>query len=580
MSVPLRILVVDDSADDCHLSLRALERASFVLDWKRVDDEQGLRAALAEREWQVVLLDQSMPKFDGATALAIVRAQAPETIPIVVSGSIGEERAVETIRQGASDYILKDRLLRLPAAVSRELNQSAERRARVEAERRVREMARRDAVTGLPNRAVLEEIISRRLNTQESAPPFAVAVIDIDAFAEIRRAFGHAVSDDVLRLVARRLEAARPRDSVLVSLGAHDFGLLLENADCNRALAACESARALFDEPLVLGGVPIPTEASIGIALHPGDGDHASLLLRHASLAMTDARKRGRAIASFSPDKHGSESDQLILLGELRSAIDTSQIHLEYQPVIDLRSGDALGVESLVRWEHPRRGRVPPGSFVPQAENSGLIGPLTAKILRTAIAWNAEALENGLELSVAVNFATRNLLDPRIVAVVSDELARVRLPAHRLEIEITESALMNDPAGARETLARLCELGVHLAIDDFGTGYSSFAYLRDLPVQKIKIDRSFVAALTQSKSDASIVQGIIELGHTLGLTVAAEGIEDEFGYQLLSALGCDVAQGFYMGKPMPPDALPAWRSRWQTRHHGDLERARDRKCDG
>jgi diguanylate cyclase len=570
----VRVLVVDDSEDDCLLAIRELERAGLRVEWERVEDETGLRSAIERQAWHVALLDHAMPRFDGSAALALVLEIAPDTIPIVVSGSIGEERAVDAIRRGAKDYVLKDRLLRLPAAVDRELGQADERRALREAELRVRDMARQDAVTGLANRGVLEEAIATCLGS--GTKPCAVVVVEIDRFASVLHAFGHSVGDDVLRVVARRIAAMRPANATLASLGNHDFGVLLPDANADRALAVAETLRAAFDEPLVMGGVPIRVEASLGIASSPGHGDHASVLLRNASFAMHEARSLGRTVSVYRPRPTVAGSEELILLGELRAAIEARQLVLEYQPVIDLKAGAVVAAEALVRWDHPRRGRVPPGSFVPQAENCALIQPLTRSILHDAIAWNAEERSQGRLLRVAVNVATRNLLDHGFAETVRDELARASLPPDALEIEITEGALMADPANARATLDRLRELGVHLAIDDFGTGYSSFAYLRDLPVQTVKIDRTFVSRLTQGKSDAAIVQGIIDLAHTLGLVVVAEGVEDQMSVDLLSAFGCDLVQGYHVSKPMSAVNFRAWHREWELLARGhDPERRRD-----
>ncbi|TAJ15051.1 MAG: GGDEF domain-containing response regulator [Planctomycetota bacterium] len=534
--------------------------------WLRVQDEAALRNAFASATWDVVLIDHAMPGFDGSAALAIVREVAPQAIPIVVSGSIGEELAVDAIRHGASDYILKDRLLRLPAAIRRELTQADAQRARIAVEQRMQDMASHDAVTGLPNRAVLEEAIARGVALAPGgAGRFAIVLLELERFVAIRNAFGHAVGDDVLRLVGRRLAAACPPAALLANTGTQEFGLLLPQAGEAEAQAICAELCAAFDEPLVLGSVPILVEPALGISLYPEHGRHGSLLLRNASLALQDARALGRSCATYTARRNGSESDELILLGELRSAIESEQLFLEYQPVVALADQRVVGAEALVRWEHPRRGRVPPGNFVPQSENCGLIHPLTHFVLRTALGWSAAQRRAGRRLTTAVNFSTRSLLDAQILTTIRAELAAAEVPAAELEIEITESTLMADPRRARAVLEELRALGVRLAIDDFGTGYSSFAYLRDLPVHKVKIDRAFVARLTSSARDAVIVHAIIDLAHTLGLTVAAEGVEDQASIDLLAASGCDLVQGYHIGRPMGAARFDAWRGEWDAR---------------
>jgi EAL domain-containing protein (putative c-di-GMP-specific phosphodiesterase class I) len=294
------------------------------------------------------------------------------------------------------------------------------------------------------------------------------------------------------------------------------------------------------------------------VALYPEHGNDPEELLQHADIAMYVAKDTHAGFVLFDPTQDQHSPRRLALLGELRRAIDQHQLLLHYQPKVDTHSGQVLGVEALVRWQHPTHGLIPPGEFIPLAERTGLIQPLTHYVLDAALGQCHQWRQAGHELSVAVNVSARRLLDLDFPDQVAATLTRWRVPARLLVVEITESTIMADPTHALEILGRLSAMGVQLSIDDFGTGYSSMAYLKNLPVHELKIDRSFVAQLTSDSRDAVIVRSTVDLGRNLGLRVVAEGVEDQATWQALAALGCDAIQGYHISRPVPPDHLINW----------------------
>ena len=321
---------------------------------------------------------------------------------------------------------------------------------------------------------------------------------------------------------------------------------------------AAERIAQALDRPVILEGHPFEVGASIGVALAPEHGEDATTLLRRADVAMYTAKNASDPYAVYQPDQDQHSPRRLALIGELRQAIADGQLLLHYQPKVDLGSGCFGGVETLVRWQHPTHGMIPPDQFIPLAEHTGLIKPLTHWVLDAALrqcrAWHDE----GLDLRVAVNLSARLLTDPGVVDLITELLHARGVEARWLEIEITESAVMADPVGALTILTRLHDMGIRLSIDDFGTGYSSLSYLKRLPVDEIKIDKSFVLEMPTNGDDETIARSIIDLGHNLGLRVVAEGVEDDATWAQLATMGRDVAQGYFISRPIPAPELTRW----------------------
>jgi diguanylate cyclase (GGDEF)-like protein len=419
-----------------------------------------------------------------------------------------------------------------------------------------RQQALHDALTGLPNRTLL------RLRADEalaSDGPSALMLIDLDRFKEINDTLGHAYGDVVLQAVATRLQETVRASDTVARLGGDEFAILLPTVDgTEAALDLAARALAVMEAPIEADGVFLDVDASIGIALSGQHGSDVETLLQNADIAMYSAKDRGLGTCVYDSELNEHSPERLGLLGELRRALDNRELVLHFQPKVAVPGEQVCGVEALVRWQHPERGLIPPASFIPLAERTPLIRPLTRYVIDAALEQCARWRAAGRELHVAVNVSARNLLDERFVDEVLELLARWQVPAPYLELEVTESAIMADPERAQAILARLADAGITLSIDDFGAGYTSLAHLKDLPVHQLKIDRSFVAQMTADRSNALIVRSVIELGHNLGLTTVAEGVEDRATLARLTELGCDVAQGYHLCRPLPAAQLELW----------------------
>ncbi len=341
-------------------------------------------------------------------------------------------------------------------------------------------------------------------------------------------------------------------------LGGDEFAVLLPNATAMAAVAVGQRVLAALAAPCVVGGQPLDVGGSLGVAVYPDHGRDASTLLRRADVAMYVAKRAGGGYALYDPLHDRHSTDRLTLEGELGRAIEDGALALHYQPLVDLGAGRVARVEALARWSHPRHGMIPPDEFIPLAERTGLIAPLTRWVLEEALRQCRMWARGGIALGVAVNLSARALHDPTLPETVAWLLKRHAVAPDRLTLEVTESALMADPEQARAVLARLSALGVALSIDDFGTGYSSLAYLKDLPVDEVKIDKSFVLGMSASAKDTAIVHSVSELSHNLGLRVVAEGVETVTVWDALTALGCDSAQGYYVSRPLPVSELDQW----------------------
>src|SRR3954451_8412348 len=414
-----------------------------------------------------------------------------------------------------------------------------------------------DALTGLPNRDLFHDRIDQAIRaTRRSGDTAVVMIMDLDHFKEINDQLGHHMGDLLLQEVARRLSATLREADTVARLGGDEFGVLLPRV--NKGGDAAVVAQQLLvelGEPFMLEGMRLEIDASVGIALHPQHGDDVETLQQRADIAMYSAKQAGRGYAIFEPELDRHSPRRLALAGGMRSAISEGEITLYYQPKADLRTGQVTGVEALARWSHPEFGIVGPSEFVPIAEQTGLITPLTSFVLDAALRQIKEWRESGLELSVAVNLSARSFLDTQLAVEIPRLLAKWDVDAELLELEITESMLMTDPARAEATLDRLSRIGLTLSVDDFGTGYSSLANLKRLPVDVIKIDKSFVMEMAVDASDAAIVRSTVDLAHNLGLRVVAEGVESEDAWRHLEALGCDFAQGYYLSRPLPVEAV-------------------------
>ncbi len=427
----------------------------------------------------------------------------------------------------------------------------------------VNNLAYVDQLTLLPNRARFAEVLQRHISNSDT--PGAVLMLDLDRFKHVNDVLGHEVGDRLLQSVAERLQSlCAPTGAVLARLSGDEFAILLAHADARQASEAGLAILKDFERPLQIDNETIDLGAGIGIALFPEHGEDVNLLLGRAELAMYAAKARQCGSLIYHPQLDAGSQESLSLLSELRRAVEGDELRLFLQPKVDLLHRRVVGAEALVRWQHPTRGLVPPMQFIPFAEQTGFIRMLSAWVLAGAARFAREAADAGLTLRLSVNLSTRDLMDQELPAKIEALIAPLEVPPASLCLEITESAIMDDPERALSTLEHLHAMGFKLSIDDFGTGYSSLAYLKRLPVDELKIDKSFVMAMERDLDDARIVRSTIELAHNLGLTVVAEGLETIKAWAMLARLGCDEGQGYYVSKPMPQDQFIGWALNWQA----------------
>jgi len=553
----LRVLLIEDSEDDAVLVVRALTHGGYDVTFSRVDTPQQLESALATQNWDIAIADFTMPRFSGTAALRLLRDRDADMPFIFVSGTIGEDAAVAAMKTGAHDYIMKGNLKRLVPAVDRELREALVRRDRRCVEQRLEHLAYHDPLTDLPNRTLLHDRLeqSARVAVRDGTS-LALLLMDLDGFKEINDTLGHQAGDRVLQHVASRVRATLRDADTVARLGGDEFALVLPITDVDGAMLAARKVLREIERACIIDHRSLTVRASIGVACLPEHGASAETLLQKADVAMYVAKSDGVGVAVYSPDRDRHTHRRLALISELREAVDERQLTLEYQPILQLRSGIITGVEALVRWNHPRQGRLLPADFIEIAEQTGLINPLTTIVLDEAIKeWSSG--EGVTPISVAVNLSPRSLQTPDLPGSIGRMLAAHGAPPSLLTLEITENVLMSDPARSMDCLKRLHEMGIRLAIDDFGTGYSSLSYLRRLAVDQLKIDRSFVAGLGAGL-DEVIVRSTIDLAHNLGLTVIAEGVESEAVKARLAAMGCDAAQGTYISPPQRAAGMRDW----------------------
>jgi diguanylate cyclase (GGDEF)-like protein len=430
-----------------------------------------------------------------------------------------------------------------------------------------------DGLTGLPNRALLADRIEQALrHDQRWGTRTGLLLIDLDRFKEINDTFGHHHGDELLRQVGSRLSTTlRAVDSV-ARLGGDEYAVLLPRIhgtdDAHRI--ASMLARAL-EAPFPVEGVDLDIEASIGIVLSQDHGNDAATLLQHADTAMYVAKKQNLGVFVYDPATDEHSPAKLALLGDLRRGLDHGELVLHYQPKVSISTADVVGTEALVRWQHPQQGLILPDAFIPLAEHTGLIGPFTRYVLAAALTQLRTWLDAGHAVPVSVNLSARNLLDDRLPKQVAALLAIYGVPAELLVLEVTESAIMTEPVRAVKLLKDLSGLGIKISIDDFGAGYTSLGQLKDLPVSELKIDRSFVTDMTEDPRNSMIVRSVVELGHNLGLSIVAEGVENAHVLALLGEIGCDVAQGYYHSRPLSAEAFDAWRAEWDRAGRASIQ---------
>jgi diguanylate cyclase (GGDEF)-like protein/PAS domain S-box-containing protein len=558
----------DGSTFPCRLIAKAIDPARPALGTVWIADDLGVGRREAEMLSRLAQEREAL-KIEVAAARGAA-AQAEERIGrlevelaalreadraaaagrgVVLQSTIERLRAELAARGEAEERAIAARTAELEATNRRLEAEIAER---VQAEGRAQHLADHDALTGLPNRRLLEDRLGQALvfgsrNRKLSAAMF----VDLDRFKHVNDTHGHAVGDEMLKEVARRLEEQLREGDTICRLGGDEFVIVLP--EVKRSSDAAHVAQKIIDavaQPVAVDARDLHITCSVGISVAPDDGRDAETLIRNADAAMYHAKEIGRANYQFFTEQMNiAATRRLALENDLRRSVENGELRLLHQPVLDLRTGAVAGYEALLRWQHPARGLVAPGEFIQLAEDTGLILRLGEWVLREACGW-ARAQAGEPALPIAVNLSARQFGDPKLLEIVSQALAESDLAPHLLELEIAEAAVMQYPDVTLPTLRKLKELGVTLAIDDFGTGQSSFTYLRRLPVDKLKIDVSFVADLAQHKDNEAIIVTIIGLAHALGRKVVAEGVESGAQIEFLRGVDCDYAQGYFIGEPV------------------------------
>jgi len=574
-----RVLLVDDQAQNRDMLGRRLERRGYEVVLR--ESAVGIEELIATQDIELVLLDWIMPDRSGRDALIGIRKRFDaEHVPVIVVTALDDGDVVSSaLEAGANDYIPKPIDLRvLTARVKAQLDRRkavldldairndlertvlertqdlisanetlcAEISEREAAEARAQSLARHDPLTGLANRRHFLEEFDRRLAlVGDDADAFALMFVDLDRFKPINDVHGHAVGDQLLQEIAARLGACIREDSFAARLGGDEFAILLESPGDREGVAS--GARRILHElsaPILVNGLKLTVGASIGIAMCPDDGRCAADLLQRGDAAMLRAKIERGAYTFFDSSLDEELKSRAALEAELRGAIPNGDIVPYFQPVIQLQTGAVAGYEVLARWPHRTRGMIPPAEFIPVAEDAGLVDAMFWALLAQAC---RKALEAPGEFTLAVNISPSQVRDQWFPEKVLRTLRETNFPARRLEVEVTESAMIGDMQRAKTSLMSLKNQGVRIAIDDFGTGYSSLLLLRELPIDKLKIDRSFVTTLTRDKGNATIVRALTGLGRALGLDVTAEGVEDAATAEKLRAMGCEFGQGYLFG---------------------------------
>jgi diguanylate cyclase (GGDEF)-like protein len=565
---PPSLLVVDDIPDNIHELLEALKDEYRIMvasnGAKALDILQGLTPP------DLVLLDIMMPEMDGYEVCRRIKATpVGNRIPVMfVTVVEATQDKVKGFELGAADYITKPfdidevrarirthlELARLRNFLE---NVVAQRTAMLQvSEEKYRVLAHRDPLTGLPNRVLFAELLEHAiLHAETSKTEFSLLHVDLDNFSSINESLGHNLGDQLLIEVAKRLQDLLPESDAIARIGGDEFNILLDN---NEGMPIDLMAQRMIDtlaEPFSLSGHVVYVGSSIGIALYPADGNTAEILQSSADAALHQAKVQGRSVLSFfSPEMSSRAKHRLALESDLRYALERGELRLYYQPQVDLISGEIVGLEALVRWQHPERGLILPGEFIPLAEESGLVVQLGSWVLREACRQIKSWSDIGLRpRQTAVNISAVQLSRGHLTESVKEALAETGIMPEQLELEITESFVMVDRDQSFKSITEIKALGVRLSIDDFGTGYSSLGYLQQLEVHKLKVDMSFVRDMTTNSGNASIVKAIIALGHSLGLEVIAEGVEEPGQARYLRSLQCDVMQGYLISRPMPAD---------------------------
>jgi len=554
----MRLLIVDDSEADAHLLSLELGREGNRLITRRVDTEGEMREAILESDWDIVIADDAMPRFNSLEALNVVKQSGKDIPFIIYSGTMNDRVASMAMRQGVRDYVEKGDFSRLVPTIERELRSAVERKAVKRAESHVFRLAYYDELTGLPNRNYFFERVTEQLSARPKTAA-AVVFIDIDNFMRLNNSFGYGTGDALMRQVASRLEKCAGNRVLLARFRGDEFAMyvadIAERSEIELLMSCVKHGMA---RPFSHDTLEFDLSVSMGVCMYPDDGADATSLIAHAEGAMAQAKREpGTSYRYYDRKTVEVASQRVVLEAALRRALERRELFLNYQPIADVQSGRILGTEALVRWRHPENGVVPPDRFIPIADESGLIISIGEWVLNEACAqtraWHNMGHRN---LGISVNVSAVQFAQSQLLGQVRTALGRSGLAPQFLELEITESVLMRDAEATVNTLRTLKEMGVRLAMDDFGTGYSSLSYLKRFPIDALKIDKSFTQDISNNRDGSAIVSAIAALGRSLELHLVAEGVETPEQRAFLVEQQCDRMQGYLLSKPLPPEQVP------------------------
>jgi len=557
----VRVLHLEDNSLDIELVKELLGESGMECEITPVRTQAEFQDRLRDRPWDVILSDFALPSFDGLSALEAAKQICPTTPFIFVTGTMGEENAVESLKNGATDYVLKRNLIRLGSSVRRALKEADESFKRLnaeaklqESEERLRFLAYHDVLTELPNRAFLLERLSDMLGEAvRHGEKTALLFIDLDYFKLVNDSLGHAVGDIVLKSIAERLLKAARQQDIVSRLGGDEFVVVLRNIKhSSDAGMAADRIKNLVAEEICVEHRRLINACSIGISVFPDDGGNAEALIKNADAAVYAAKENGRnKWQFFTREMNHKALERLTLENAMRRALAENQLYVEYQPQLELRTGRVVGAEALLRWRHPELGQVAPSRFIPVAENTGEIVRIGEWVLKTACAQAKQWQRKGASpLIMAVNVSAVQFRHPAFLDTVQEVLKQSRLNPEQLELEVTESQLMENPEVMMVLLRQLRQLGPGLAIDDFGVGYCGLSYLRQFQFSRLKIDQSFVRSVLVDSRDAALTAAIVNMARVLKMKVIAECVETVEQMKLLQEIGCQEIQGYYFSRPV------------------------------
>ncbi|HET7174507.1 MAG TPA: EAL domain-containing protein [Gammaproteobacteria bacterium] len=558
MATPLRVLLVEDTLADAELLLMELKRGGYEVSYERYTTEAEVRLALKVGTWDLIVSDYSLPGFDGMRCLQLYRESGLDIPFLLMSGTVGEEIAVEAMKGGAHDYIMKDRLVRLVPAIKRELREAEARRERRSFMEQMEFIAYHDPVTRLPNqRLFLQEVEQAIRKSSPGDGQLVIAIPEIAKFKEIRTTVTQADYDTLMRQIADRIWLRCEGMLTLSRVDDYTFAALFPADKEADPAAVARSLLTAFDEPYEIDPFLLHLDASVGMAVHSPETPAAGML-RNAMVAANQAQEKHQPYALYSMAEDLSSPGNLALLGQLRDAIRGGELELHYQPILELGTGRITEVEALVRWNHPELGLLQPEKFLGLAESSNLIIPLTAWVVDAAFSQWRQWHESGLDVDMAINLSVRNIQDRAFAGYIAQRAKEHGIDPGRFVLEVTESSIMTDHEVANDELMRLREFGFKVAVDDFGTGHSSLSYLQRLPVDDIKVDRNFVTRIGENPQDLAIVNAVLGFAKGLGKRVVAEGVESGEALGILRDIGCHLAQGYHISRPLGREAAAQW----------------------